>query len=157
MFSGSIRQWIMVSMVTIAVVICGCTQSQQPDDPVDPADDATGILIGNDQGNGLFNAYLPQEDGSIEILWQNEVRNSAHTSIVSDREMVYTSDYVDGSNHLVVFDLKTGEELLRVPTPSTRATFSVVAHTSSNETFLVAPESGKPTGFVVRFYVKEAQ
>jgi len=121
------------------------------------ADDATGILIGNDQGNGLFNAYLPQEDGSIEILWQNEVRNSAHTSIVSDREMVYTSDYVDGSNHLVVFDLKTGEELLRVPTPATRATFSVVAHTSSNETFLVAPESGKPTGFVVRFYVKEAQ
>jgi hypothetical protein len=119
------------------------------------ADDVSGILVGNDQANGWVNAYLPKSDGEIDILWQRDLRTSNHPSIVSDREMVYVTDYVDGHNHLVVLDLLSGEELLRIPTPATRASLSNIVHTTNNETFFTSYEPGEQTGFVLRLYVPE--
>lgn len=84
----------------------------------------TGIIIGNDQGNGLLTAVRVIGDNEIERLWQIELHTSARPVIVSDREVVYANDFVDGRDHLVVLDLMTGEEILRVPTPATRATIA---------------------------------
>ena len=117
------------------------------------ADEATGILLGEDQARGLVNAFMPKDDGTIEILWQRELRISSGSTLVSDRQMAYFTDFVDGSNHLVVLDLITGDELLRVPTPATRATIGAILATPDNDVYLASNEPGQSTGFLVRVYL----
>jgi hypothetical protein len=116
-------------------------------------DEATGIIIGNDQGNGLLTALRVIGDKEIERLWQIELNTSARPVIVSDREMVYANDFVDGRDHLVVLDLTTGEEILRVPTPATRATIATIIVSAANEVYFGSNEPGKPTGLFHRIYV----
>jgi len=116
-------------------------------------DEATGIIIGNDQGNGLLAAVTVAEDGSLERLWERAYRVSARPAIVSDRQMVYATDYRDGRNHLIVLDLTTGEELLRVPTPATRATISTIIVSASNEVYFGSNEPGRETGLYHRIFV----
>ena len=77
----------------------------------------------------------------------------ALATVVSDRQLVYATDFVDGSNHLVVLDLMTGDELLRVPTPATRATIGAILCTPDGEVYLASNEPGRSTGFLVRVYV----
>jgi hypothetical protein len=67
--------------------------------------------------------------------------------------MAYFTDFVDGSNHLVVLDLITGDELLRVPTPATRATIGAILATPDNDVYLASNEPGQPSGFLVRVYL----
>ncbi len=117
------------------------------------ADTATGIVFANDQGRGLVNAFRPTDDGEIDILWQRELRVGSGNTSVSDRQMVYFTDYVDGSNHLVVLDVLTGDELLRIPTPATRATIGSILLMPNGDVYLASNEPGKPTGFLVRFSV----
>jgi hypothetical protein len=116
-------------------------------------DERTGIVIGNDQGNGLLTAVRVVGDNEIERLWQVDIATSARPAIVSDREMVYATDFVDGRNHLVVLDLTTGEELLRVPTPATRATISTIIVSRANEVYFGSNEPGQPIGLFHRIYV----
>jgi hypothetical protein len=116
-------------------------------------DEATGIIIGSDQGNGLLTALRVIGDNEIERLWQIELHTSARPVIVSDREMVYANDFVDGRDHLVVLDLKTGKEILRVPTPATRATIATIIVSAANEVYFGSNEPGKPTGLFHRIYV----
>ena len=96
-------------------------------------DEFTGIIIGGDQPNGLLTAVRAVGDDQLERLWQIELTHSAQPMIVSDREMVYINDFVDGRDHLVVLDLTTGKELLRVPTPATRASITSIIASSANE------------------------
>jgi hypothetical protein len=114
------------------------------------ADEGSGILVANDQGRGLVNAFRPRDDGGIDILWQRELLPSAASTIVSDRQMLYVTDFVDGSNDLVVLDLMTGDELLRVPTPATRATIGQILPTAAGDVYISSNETGRPTGFLVR-------
>ncbi len=116
------------------------------------SDEDNGVLLGNDQGRGLINAFTV-DDGGLDLLWQHEAAVSTAGGVVSDRQMVYVTDYVDGANHLVVLDLMTGEELLRIPTPATRATIGTILLTPDNEVFLSCNEPGQPTGFLVRVRV----
>ena len=74
-----------------------------------------------------------KQKDQLERLWQVELTHSAAPIIVSDREMVYINDFVDGRDHLVVLDLTTGEELRRVPTPATRATIGQIIVSSARE------------------------
>ena len=67
--------------------------------------------------------------------------------------MVYTTDFVDGANHLVVLDLDTGDELLRLRTPSKRATIGSVLLTPDGEVYLASNEPGEPTGLLIKFRV----
>jgi len=116
-------------------------------------DDDSGIIIGNDQGNGTLTAVRVSGDNSIETMWQKKLRGSARPAIVSDRGMVYCTDYVDGHNDLVVLDLYTGKELLRVTTPATRATISSIVASTNNEVYFGSNEPGKATGLFHRVYV----
>jgi hypothetical protein len=116
-------------------------------------DEPTGIIIGNDQGNSLLTAVRAIGDKKIERLWQIELKTSARPVIVSDREMVYANDFVDGRDHLVVLDLTTGEEMLRVPTPATRATIATIIVSSANEVYFGSNEPGQPIGLFHRIYV----
>lgn len=115
------------------------------------ADEGTGILFAQDQARGLVNAFRPTDDGEIEILWQRELTTSLGSISVSDRQMIYFTDYVEGSNHLVVLDILTGDELLRIPTPATRASNGNIALQPNGDVYMVANEPGEPTGFLVRF------
>jgi hypothetical protein len=117
------------------------------------ADEASGIFIGVDQANGLFNAFRLTEGGDIEVLWQHEQIIGSGVNIVSDRGMLYANDYVDGSLHLVVRDLFTGEELLRVPTPATRASIGSIVLTENGDVYMAANEPGQPTGLLVYIYI----
>jgi hypothetical protein len=100
----------------------------------------------------LINAFRPTKSGKIDILWQHEQKIGSGVNIVSDRGMVYANDYVDGSLHLVVRDLLTGEELLRIPTPATRASIGSVVFTENGDVYMAANEPGQPTGFLVRIH-----
>jgi hypothetical protein len=118
-------------------------------------DEDTGIIIGNDQGNGLLCAVKVNENGKLDRLWQKELCVSARPAIVSDRQMVYSTDFVNGHNDLVVLDLLTGDELIRVTTPATRATISTIVVSSNNEVYFGSNEPGKKTGLFHRIYVKD--
>ena len=116
-------------------------------------DERTGIILGNDQGNGLLTAVRVVGDNAIERLWQANITTSARPVIVSDREMVYATDFVDGRDHLVVLDLQTGEELLRIPTPATRATIATIVVSTANEVYYGSNEPGQASGLFHRIYV----
>ncbi len=116
-------------------------------------DEVTGIIVGGDQANGLLTAVRIVGDDQLERLWQVELAHSASPIIVSDREMVYINEFVDGRDHLVVLDLTTGEELLRVPTPATRATIGQIIVSSANEVYFGSNEPGEPIGLFHRVYV----
>lgn len=116
-------------------------------------DEATGIIIGGDQINGLLTAVRVTDDNDLERLWQIELTHSSSPVIVSDREMLYVNDYVDGRDHLVVLDLTTAEELLRVPTPATRATISTIVVSATDEVYFGSLEPGQPIGLFHRIYI----
>jgi hypothetical protein len=101
----------------------------------------------------LLTAVRAIGDNEIVRLWQVDLHTSASPVIVSDREMVYANDFVDGRDHLVVLDLTTGEEILRVPTPATRATISEIIVSSANEVYFGSNEPGQPIGLFHRIYV----
>lgn len=75
--------------------------------------------------------------------------------LVGYRASLYLTDFVDGSNHLVVLDLMTGEERVRLPTPSTRATIGSLLCTSADEVWLASNEPGRATGHLVRVRVRD--
>jgi hypothetical protein len=52
----------------------------------------------------------------------------------------------------VVLDLMTGEEMLRVPTPATRATIATIIVSSANEVYFGSNEPGQPIGLFHRIY-----
>lgn len=143
--------------------LAGSLMFEDPEDMVGwsfsglAADEDGGVLLGNDQGRGLVNAFVVNDDGTLSILWQKDATVSASGAVVADREVVYVTDYVDGSNHLVVLDLMTGNELLRIPTPATRATIGSILLTPDNEVFLASNEPGQPTGLLVRVRVADAE
>lgn len=117
-------------------------------------DAVTGIIIGNDQGNGLLAAVRITAEGSLERQWERAYRVSARPMIVSDRQMVYATDYQDGRNHLIVLDLTSGEELFRVPTPATRATIATIVAGTNNEVYFGSNEPGEEVGLYHRIFVK---
>ena len=117
-------------------------------------DAATGLIIGNDQGNGLLAAVRIAGDGLLERLWERSYRVSARPVIVSDRQMVYATDYRDGRNHLIVLDLATGAEMFRVPTPATRATIATIVVGTTNEVYFGSNEPGEATGLYHRIFVR---
>lgn len=115
-------------------------------------DDVSGVLFANDQANGLFMAFRLTEDGEIERLWQREI-TTAQTTTSSENGMLYVADFADGVLNLVVLDVLTGEELLRIPTPAVRASIGSIIFTENGDVYLAANEPGQPTGFLVRFYI----
>lgn len=116
-------------------------------------DAASGIIVGIDQGAGALVAVRVGDDDSIEHLWRKDYTVSARPVIVADREQVYATDYVDGRNSLVVVDLHTGQELLRVATPATRPTIATIIVSAADEVYFGSNEPGKSTGLFHRFYV----
>jgi len=116
-------------------------------------DETTGIVVGIDQGAGALVALRIAGDGTLERLWQRNYTVSARPVIVSDRELVYATDFTGGRNHLVAVDLKTGAELIRVATPATRPTIATIIVSAASEVYFGSNEPGSATGLFHRFYV----
>lgn len=116
-------------------------------------DEDSGIIVAVDQGSKALVAVRCLEDGSVSYLWKKAYAVSARPVIVSDRRQVYATDYRDGHNYLVMVDLITGEELLRVATPASRATVSTIVVSAADEVYFGSNEPGRPTGLFHRFFV----
>jgi hypothetical protein len=117
-------------------------------------DDATGVLFANDQLNGLFMGFRLNEDGEIERLWEREII-TAQTTTSSGSGMIYVADYADEVLNLVVLDVLTGEELLRIPTPAVRSSIGSIIFTENGDVYLAANEPGQDTGKLIRFYIRQ--
>ncbi|MEL6526918.1 MAG: hypothetical protein AAFQ07_14535, partial [Chloroflexota bacterium] len=102
-------------------------------------DDATGVLFANDQLNGLFMGFRVTEDNEFERLWQREIITS-QTTTSSETGMVYVTDYADEVLNLVVLDVLTGEELLRIPTPAVRSSIGSIIFTDNGDVYVAANE-----------------
>jgi hypothetical protein len=116
------------------------------------ADSLSGVLFATDQANGLLVAFRLTEDGKFERLWQREIA-TLQATVSSGNGVIYVADLKDGVNNLLVLDVMTGEELLRIPTPAVRSSIGSIIFTENNDVYLAANEPGQPTGFLIRFYI----
>lgn len=116
-------------------------------------DDATGVLFANDQLNGLLMGFRLNKDGKIERLWERKIK-TAQTTTSSGTGMIYVADYADKVLNLVVLDVLTGEELLRIPTPAVRSSIGSIIFTENGDVYLAANEPGQATGKLIRFYIR---
>jgi hypothetical protein len=66
------------------------------------------------------------------------------------------TDDVDGSNHLVVLDILTGDELLRIPTPATRATIGTILLLSNGDVYR-APLRSSCDGLLTSVVIRTSQ
>ena len=114
--------------------------------------DTSGVVFVTDQANGFLVAFRLTEEDEFERLWQREM-TTLQSRISSQNGTIYVTDYRDGVNNLVVLDVMTGEELLRIPTPATRASIGSIIFTENNDVYLAANEPGQSTGFLIRFYI----
>ena len=114
--------------------------------------DTSGVVFVTDQANGLLVAFRLTDDDEFERLWQREM-TTLQSTISSQYGTIYVTDFQDGVNHLVVLDVMTGEELLRIPTPATRASIGSIIFGENGDVYLAANEPGQPAGFLVRFYI----
>ncbi|NNC75524.1 MAG: hypothetical protein HKN93_08450 [Acidimicrobiia bacterium] len=115
-------------------------------------DDLLGIIVGMDMGSRALVALRIRDDGSLQRLWQKNLAGGARPTIVGDRGYVYATDWVEGVDHLVLLDLETGTEILRVPTTATRPTVATIV-VLGDEVYYGSGEPGRPTGLFHRFYV----
>lgn len=102
--------------VTMAEV-CGQPGGLIANPPV--VDEQRGIALGYDTGNGVVTAFDIGPGGSLTPRWQRQQDHGSHLVLLPDAGQVVTGDH-DGvaGEHLVVLDIETGDEVVRVPTGS---------------------------------------
>jgi outer membrane protein assembly factor BamB len=102
--------------VTLAEV-CGQPGGLIANPPV--VDEQRGIAVGYDTGNGVVTAFDIGPGGSLTRRWTRHQDHGSHLVLLPDAGQVVTGDH-DGvaGEHLVVLDIETGDEVVRVPTGS---------------------------------------
>ena len=95
------------------VEVCGAPSGAITNPPL--VDEARRIVVAYDSANGFVTAW--RIDG-LERLWRREQFHSAHMLLFADSGELVTNDMPDGTDHVVVLDIETGEELSRIDTGS---------------------------------------
>lgn len=116
----------------------------------------TGIAAVGDQATGRISGYLVC-GGGVEArkLWENDdLHSSAGMAVNYEAGQLYTDDRKCPTRHrcrlfLVVLDLRTGEELARVPVKGTRPSMSQI-FIGRNAVYYMATETGTRHGFITR-------
>jgi hypothetical protein len=94
--------------------ICGLANGIVANPPV--VDEQRRIVVGYDSGNGVLAAFDVAADNSLTPRWRREQNHACHPLLFPDTRELVTNDH-DGTqmrDHVVVLDVETGEELVRV-------------------------------------------
>ena len=100
--------------------ICGLPNGVVANPPaVDPE---RGIAVGYDSGNGVLAAFTfdPGSHLPLEPRWTRDQNHASHLLRFPDTGELVTGDH-DAANmtdHVVILDIKTGDEIARAPTGS---------------------------------------
>lgn len=98
--------------------ICGLPGGVVANPPL--VDEARRIAVGFDSGNGVLAAFDVADDGSTSPRWRREQDHGCHMVLFGDTGELVTADHhADAmSEDLVVLDIETGEERLRIASGS---------------------------------------
>jgi hypothetical protein len=108
---------VRVDLVTAAVdvtEICGRPNGLVANPPV--VDEARRIVVGYDSGNGVLAAFDVAEDGRTTPRWEREQNHACHPLLFADTGELVTNDHdaTRMADAIVVLDIETGEERLRI-------------------------------------------
>ena len=112
---------VRVDLATSAVTlteICGRPNGVVANPPL--VDEGRRIVVGFDSGNGVIAAFDVVGDGALTPRWQREQNHACHMLLFPDSGELVTTDHdlermVDD---VVVLDIETGAERVRVPSGS---------------------------------------
>ena len=112
---------VRVDLETVAVTlteICGLPDGLIANPPV--VDAQRRIVVGYDSGNGVLAAFDIGDDGSCSPRWRREQDHAAHMLLYPSSGDLVTNDHdaAATSDVVVVLDVETGEERVRVATGS---------------------------------------
>ncbi|QXC60717.1 hypothetical protein KSP35_20725 [Aquihabitans sp. G128] len=94
--------------------VCGLPGGVVANPPL--IDERRWIAVGFDSGNGILAAFDIEEDGSLVKRWRRHQDHAAHLLLFPDTGELVTADH-DATrmvDELVVLDIETGDERLRV-------------------------------------------
>lgn len=108
---------VRVDLVTAAVdltEICGRPNGLVANPPV--VDEARRIVVGYDSANGVLAAFDVADNGRTTLRWQREQNHACHALLFADTGELVTNDHdaTRMADAIVVLDVETGEERLRV-------------------------------------------
>jgi hypothetical protein len=108
---------VRVDLVTGEVTlteICGLPGGVVANPPL--IDEDRRIAVGYDSGNGVLAAFDIAADGSTRSRWRRDQNHACHLLLFADTGELVTNDHDAErmADHLVVLDIETGEEQLRV-------------------------------------------
>jgi hypothetical protein len=108
---------VRVDLTTGAVTlteVCGLANGLVANPPV--VDETRRIVVGYDSGNGVLAAFDVSADGRITRRWRRDQNHAAHPLLFADTGELVTNDHDAArmADALVVLDIETGEERLRV-------------------------------------------
>ena len=108
---------VRVDLETAAVSlteICGLPNGLVANPPV--VDEARRIVVGYDSGNGVLAAFDIGTDGGTAPRWRRAQNHACHPLLFADTGELVTNDHdlTRMADAIVVLDIETGEERLRV-------------------------------------------
>jgi hypothetical protein len=112
---------VRVDLVTGEVTlteICGLPGGLIANPPL--VDEARRIVVGFDSGNGVLAAFDVDERGGTRPRWRRDQDHACHLLLFGDTGELVTADHdaTRMAEQLVVLDIETGEERVRVDTGS---------------------------------------
>lgn len=111
------------------------------------------LVIYYDPLNSLVSAHRVMSNGELEPVWERtDYKASASPAIVPDRNLLYTDNYKDGQDWLVVLELSTGKELATVQLDAKLPTIGTIFPGMNNDVYLLSTETGTPNGLVNRIF-----
>ncbi len=98
--------------------ICGLPGGIVANPPI--VDPDRRIAIGYDSGNGVLAAFDIDGDGSVRPRWTRDQDHACHPLLFTDTGELVTNDYdtARATDQIVVLDIETGTERLRVDSGS---------------------------------------
>jgi hypothetical protein len=108
----------LVSGLTTLSEICGLPNGVVANPPL--IDPVRRIAVGFDSGNGVLAAFDVAADGSTALRWRLDQNHACHLLLFADTGELITTDHdaVAMQDTLVVRDIETGEERVRIDTGS---------------------------------------
>jgi hypothetical protein len=112
---------VRVDLATQAVTlteICGLPGGLIANPPL--VDEGRRIAVGYDSGNGVLAAFDVADDGATTLRWRRDHDHACHLLLFPDTGELVTNDHDASRMHedIVVLDIETGTERVRVPSGS---------------------------------------
>ena len=119
--SGAPLHLVRVDLATAEVSlteICGLPGGLVANPPV--VDEARRIVVGYDSGNGVIVAFDIDAQGNTSPRWRREQNHACHPLLFPDTGELVVNDHDSAqmSDFIVILDIETGEERVRVPAHS---------------------------------------